>query len=58
MSTQYISKIGEVRTKEGWYKEALNFYFSLNNANRSYNKLPKDWFERWVRVLELQEVHK
>lgn len=51
----YQSKIGEIRTYEGWRSEAQKFYAGLTDDGISYIQ-PKDWFKRFTKVLKLTLV--
>lgn len=62
-NTLYRSKIGDVKTYKEWKIDAERYYSSLPFVNLGGrfkfsfdNSLPADWFERYTRILKLEEV--
>jgi len=65
MNTQklYKSKIGVVNTYDGWKEDAIRYYSSIPSVKLGGrfkfsfdNSLPDNWFDRYTRILNLEEV--
>ncbi len=56
MNTLYRSAIGEIRTYEGWEQEAIKLHKLLDSDQDCPCPRPADWWERWTRVLKLEQV--
>lgn len=56
MTTYYRSTIGETRTFKGWDEEATKFYNKLDGDKDIPIAKPSDWWERWTKVLRLEEL--
>ncbi len=56
MKTLYRSAIGEVRTYEEWDKESAKLHKLLDSDADHPCPRPADWFERWTKILKLEEL--
>ncbi len=56
MNIVFTSKMGESRTFSEWALEAIKFYDGLNTDEDYPVVMPTDWWERWMRILNLEEA--
>ena len=51
----YKSKFGEIRTYDDWYLWVVEFYMEME-PQTTLKDIPKDWWPKLVRILELEKV--
>lgn len=52
----FRSCTGVTKTYGDWEIEATRFYTVIVDPTQQYVKMPKDWWQRWQRTLDLTLV--